>query len=159
MTHIGKMTQGFEILGVRLIGCDFSYLTSEEDQFDELLKTHNRTVDYEVTLIDKHIHNRPDHKLAEIGLSVKATCSVNSIGWWSIGVGYQAAFRIAGDGDVSAEQVTTIHGPAHVFAFAREFISDIARRALIRGGVYPPPWNFSYKDATDRPGDPASHPT
>jgi preprotein translocase subunit SecB len=141
---LGRQQDAFTMLGIRLIGCDFGYSESDENKIEAALATKTRrSIDYNVELIASTVEPKEGYDLLEIAIRVDAKSKVGDAPWWTITVGYQAGFRVAQGANIKTEDVRTIHGPAHMFAFAREFISDIARRAMISPPVYPPPWNFT----------------
>lgn len=158
--NLGRQQDAFAMLGIRLIGCDFGYGDSDEAKIEELLssKAARRSIDYSVELLASTVEPREGHDLLEIAIRVDAKCKVGDMPWWTITVGYQAGFKVVQGASLRVEDVRTTHGPAHMFAFAREFISDIARRAMMSPAVYPPPWNFTPLAAPAPSGPPpAAH--
>ncbi|MGB3967099.1 MAG: protein-export chaperone SecB [Planctomycetota bacterium] len=60
---------------------------------------------------------------------------------WEIEATYRGEFSCASDGDITPESLRQVHGPAWLYSYAREFVSDLARRANL-GGVMLPAVNF-----------------
>jgi len=145
MASTGRPTKGMQILGIRMFMCDFGFMPEEEvnPRIAALAESDRRLdVKTDVRIVDSEVDpEKPD--IAQVAIIVETNGVMKDIVCWSIRVGHQGLFRVAGDGDVTLDSVLKIHGPAQLYSFAREFVADISRRAEISArGIYVPPWNF-----------------
>lgn len=145
MSETGRPTKGMRIRGIRLFGCSFGFEPEADVQkrveaFPE--KERELELKVNVNVVDQAIQASE----VSLGLIVEVKGVVRDVVVWTIGVAYQGVFTVDADCEITPQQAVSVHGPAQIYAFAREFVSDISRRADFNMRVYLPPWNFTGSD-------------
>lgn len=136
---------------IRLFGSHFAFADEADvrpkiESYPETERKFSLNTDVEV--VDQSVKGSQ----ISFGLVVEAHGLIKDVEVWSIGCAYQGTFTIDEGADITVEHAMTRYGPAQVYAFAREFIADISRRAGFRQIIYIPPWNFTASQDTKADG-------
>lgn len=155
MSSPGRPTVGMEIVGIRLFACDFSF--EPDDVVKSAIAAQSsppgslvHTAKTEVKVVDANALQTPVGS-AHVAILVTVTGLMGSVKVWGLTAGYQGVFRLSQGAEISMQDVLHVHGPAQLYAFARELTADLTRRAEVRmgpnaGPYFTPPWNFAARD-------------
>lgn len=135
-----KPTKGLRIEEVVLISTTFiNFQTSLHDKAGRL------------TLNVRHSSRSTEDRIW-CDLTCEATGAVDEKPSWEAKVTFQGLFALEGALDIDRRNIESINAPAIVYAYAREYISDLCRRANV-GLVFLPPINFVASAGTDKEPD------
>lgn len=145
----GKPTKGMRIQSVQLAHSRFEFADPEgvEAVLQQIPEaSRDLRLKYDVTVLEPK--SKPQVLTVGLGVVVSGLVSDRSGKTqegllWQIMAAYEGHFTLDKEAAISESDVLRIHGPAQLYAFAREFIADISRRAGLQPIVYIPPWNFT----------------
>ncbi len=133
-----RPTAGLRIGHVRLIGSAFQFVRPPVQA--------GSAAPIEAGGSDVTVQRHDDGSGADGAIRLRLTVSVEGRTEhglrWQARVTYGAPFKIDDGAETTADLVRTVHGPAILYAFAREHIADLVRRADL-GQIILPPMNFS----------------
>jgi preprotein translocase subunit SecB len=148
----GKPTKGMRIRSVRMVHSRFEYVSPEvAEPLVHAIPDARREfrLVYDVDVLEPR--EEAATLIVSLGVVVRGTVAdkegkISGGSLWHIMSAYEGHFLLDEGADISKDDVLQVHGPAQLYAFAREFIADISRRAGLQPIVYLPPWNFTAKN-------------
>jgi len=142
-----RETQGVTILGISLQHSRFDWLAGPEVQAKvEALSGERRCPRLESEIATRAlVASPPDFVLS---LTTKLRGMVADFVFWELETTFHGSFRREAEAEISQEDLLSVHGPAWLWSFAREYVADVTRRANIGPGVMLPPVNFQARAGT-----------
>lgn len=136
-----RETKGVTIRGISLQRSVFEWLANADTQASvSALPAEQQVAHLETDVTPQLLLKRPPEYL--MALTVKLRGMVAQVVFWELEATFQGDFVREADSEISEADLLQIHGPAWLYSFAREFASDVTRRANIGSGVMLPPVNF-----------------
>jgi len=145
---MSRETKGVTIHGIQLVQSRFDWRASQSD----MEKLNKIPAALRTMLSTTGVATGPVPSIGEIHrqfLRLLVKGLANDMLIWEIEATYQVGFTCEPGSDVSVDDLRRLHAPAWLYSYAREYVSDLARRANL-GDLVLAPLNFQGPGASEQ---------